>query len=100
MSVRVQLPAHLRTLARVGEGEVVVEVPAPVTAHGVVDALERKYPPLRGTVRDPVTRKRRAYVRFFACAQDISHEAMDRALPAAIAAGTEALLIVGAIAGG
>lgn len=100
MSVRVQLPAHLRTLARLGDGEVVVEVAAPVTAHGVVDALEKRYPPLRGTVRDPVTRRRRAYVRFFACAQDISHEAMEKALPAAIAEGGEPFLIVGAIAGG
>ena len=97
--MRVVLPAHLRTLARVG-GEVNVEVAAPVTLRGVLDALEATYPMLRGTIRDHVTHKRRAFLRFFACEQDLSHESPDAPLPAAVASGAEPFLVVGAIAGG
>src|SRR5262244_3635501 len=97
--IRVVLPAHLRKLARV-DGEVTLVVPEPVTACAVLDALEAWCPALRGTVRDHVTRRRRAYVRFFACGQDLSHEPMDAALPAAIAAGVEPFVILGAMAGG
>ncbi len=98
-AVRVVLPAHLRTLARVG-GEVNVEVAAPVTLRGVLDALEATYPMLRGTIRDQVTHKRRAFLRFFACEQDLSHDPPDTPLPEAVVAGSEPLLIVGAMAGG
>ena len=98
-AVRVVLPAHLRTLARVG-GEVNVEVAAPVTLRGVLDALEATYPMLRGTIRDHVTHKRRAFLRFFACEQDLSHDPPDTPLPEAVVAGSEPLLIVGAMAGG
>ncbi|TAK12815.1 MAG: hypothetical protein EPO32_07680 [Anaerolineae bacterium] len=97
--IRVKLPAHLRSLARV-EGELTLEVAAPVTAQAVVDALEARYPTLRGTVRDYATGQRRAYVRFFACSEDISHEPMDAPLPEDVANGKEPLLIIGAIAGG
>lgn len=97
--VRVILPQHLRTLARVS-GEVTLEVKGPVTQRSVLDALEVRYPMLRGTVRDHVTHKRRAFVRFFACEQDISHESPDMPLPDAVIAGSEPLLIVGAMAGG
>ena len=97
--IRVELPAHLRTLARVG-GEVQLEVAAPVTQRAVLDALEAAYPMLRGTIRDQVTGQRRAFVRFFACAEDWSHEAADAPLPAAVASGAEPFLVVGAIAGG
>ena len=97
--VRVVLPAHLRTLARVG-GEVKVEVTAPVTLAGVLDALEATYPMLRGTIRDQVTRQRRAFLRFFACEQDLSHDSPDAPLPEAVVAGSEPLLVVGAMAGG
>ena len=97
--VRVVLPAHLRTLARVG-GEVKVEVAAPVTLAGVLDALETTYPMLRGTIRDQVTRQRRAFLRFFACEQDLSHDSPDAPLPEAVVAGSEPLLVVGAMAGG
>ncbi len=97
--VRVVLPAHLRNLAQVG-GEVELEVTAPVSVATVLDALEERYPMLRGTIRDHVTRKRRAFLRFFACMEDLSNDPTDRPLPAAIAAGTEPLLVVGAIAGG
>ena len=99
MTVRVVLPAHLRTLARV-DGEVKLDVTGPVTQRAVLDALETKYPMLRGTVRDHVTRQRRAFVRFFACEQDLSHEPPDAPLPAPVASGAEPLLIVGAMAGG
>ncbi|MGH9409174.1 MAG: MoaD/ThiS family protein [Vicinamibacterales bacterium] len=98
-SVRVVLPAHLRTLARVGE-EIVVEVPAPATIASVLDAVEASYPVLRGTIRDHTTHKRRAFVRFFACEQDLSHDAADAPLPDAVSRAVEPLLIVGAIAGG
>ena len=97
--MRVVLPAHLRTLARVG-GEVKVEVAAPVTLRGVLDALEATYPMLRGTIRDHVTHKRRAFLRFFACEHDLSHDPPDTPLPEAVVAGSEPLLIVGAVAGG
>lgn len=97
--IRVVLPAHLRTLARV-EGEVALEVAEPVTQRAVLDALERRYPALRGTTRDQVTLKRRAFVRFFACQKDLSHEPPDAPLPAAVARGEEPFLVVGAMAGG
>jgi molybdopterin converting factor small subunit len=97
--IRVELPAHLRTLARVGS-EVEVEVAGPATLGSVLDALEARYPVLRGTIRDHVTHKRRAYVRFFACAEDLSHELPDTLLPDAVAAGIEPFLVVGAMAGG
>ena len=99
MTIRVELPAHLRTLARVGD-EVPVEVDGPVTQRSVLDALEAAYPVLRGTIRDHGTLKRRAFLRFFACEQDLSHEPPDAALPERVAAGTEPFLIVGALAGG
>jgi molybdopterin synthase sulfur carrier subunit len=97
--IRVVLPAHLRTLARV-DGEVMLDVPSPVTQRSVLNALEARYPMLRGTIRDHVTLKRRAFVRFFACEQDMSHESPDTPLPDAVATGTEPFLIVGAMAGG
>ena len=97
--IRVVLPAHLRTLARV-DGEVRVDVEGQATQGGVLDALEARYPALRGTIRDQVTRERRAFVRFFACAQDLSHEPPDAPLPDAVASGAEPFLVVGAIAGG
>jgi len=93
------LPQHLRTLARV-EGEVKLEVDGPVTQRSVLDALEGRYPVLRGTIRDHVTQRRRPFVRFFACEQDLSHEPPDAPLPDAVATGAEPLLVVGAIAGG
>ncbi len=97
--IRVELQAHLRTLARVGK-EVVLEVEGPVTQRAVLDALESRYPVLRGTIRDYGTLKRRAFVRFYACQEDLSHEPADAPLPAAVAAGEEPYLIIGAIAGG
>jgi sulfur-carrier protein len=97
--VRVVLPYHLRILARVS-GEVELDVTDPVTVRAVLDALEARYPALRGTTRDAITQRRRAMVRFFACQQDWSHTAPDAPLPEAIARGTEPFLIVGAIAGG
>jgi len=97
--IRVELPAHLRTLARVG-GEVSIDVDGPVTVRSVLDALEAEYPVLRGTIRDHGTLKRRAFLRFFACEQDLSHEPPDAALPAQVASGAEPFLIVGAMAGG
>jgi molybdopterin synthase sulfur carrier subunit len=97
--IRVTLPAHLRKLARV-DGEVKLEVKGPVTQGSVLDALEAQYPMLRGTIRDHATQKRRAFVRFFACGQDLSHESPDAPLPEAVAAGNEPFMIVGAIAGG
>jgi hypothetical protein len=97
--IRVVLPAHLRTLARV-DGEVALDVEGPVTQRSVLDALEARYPMLRGTVRDHVTLKRRAFVRFFACERDLSHESPDAPLPDAVATGAEPFLIVGAMAGG
>ena len=97
--IRVTLPAHLRKLARV-DGEVRVDVTGEVTQRSVLDALEASYPMLRGTIRDHTTQKRRAFVRFFACGQDLSHEAMDAPLPEAVATGAEPFMVVGAIAGG
>jgi sulfur-carrier protein len=97
--IRVALPAHLRTLARVGS-EVELQVTGLVTQGSVLDALEARYPVLRGTIRDQRTGKRRPFVRFFACEQDLSHEQPDAPLPGAVAAGAEPYLIVGAMAGG
>ena len=97
--IRVVLPAHLRKLARV-DREVTLEVAGPVTQRAVLDALEARYPMLRGTIRDHVTLRRRPMVRFFACAEDLSHESPDAPLPDAVAAGTEPFLVVGAMAGG
>ncbi|MCA9286374.1 MAG: MoaD/ThiS family protein [Phycisphaerales bacterium] len=98
-TVRVHLPSQLRTLARIG-GEVRIEVESPVTQGTVLDALEERYPMLRGAVRDQATRQRRPFLRFFACERDLSHESIDAPLPPAVAAGTEPFLVVGAIAGG
>jgi hypothetical protein len=97
--IRVQLPQHLRTLASVGD-EVRVEVGAPATVGALLDALEAQYPVLRGTIRDHGTLRRRPFVRFFACAEDLSHEPPEFPLPDPVRSGTEAFLIVGAIAGG
>ena len=97
--IRVTLPAHLRKLAQV-DGEVQLEVTGRVTQRSVLDALEVRYPMLRGTIRDHVTHKRRAFVRFFACGQDLSHEPPDVLLPDAIANGAAPFMIIGAIAGG
>ena len=97
--IRVVLPAHLRTLARVGE-EVEVRVEGPPTQRSVLDALEAKFPMLRGTIRDHVTQKRRPFIRFFACKEDLSHEPPDAPLPDEVAVGAEPFLVVGAMAGG
>lgn len=97
--VRVILPQHLRTLARVS-GEVTLDITGPVTVESVLDALEARYPMLRGTIRDHVTKRRRPFIRFFACEQDLSHESLDTPLPETVASGAEPLLIVGAMAGG
>jgi len=97
--IRVVLPSHLRALAQV-PGDVELEVSGPVTQRAVLDALEARYPMLRGTIRDHVTQERRAFLRFFACAEDLSHESPDAPLPDAVASGAEPLLIIGAIAGG
>lgn len=97
--IRVVLPAHLRTLARV-DGEVHVELEGEPTQLRLLDALELRFPALRGTIRDHVTKKRRAYVRFFACEEDLSHERPDAPLPGAVANGSEPFLVVGAMAGG
>lgn len=97
--IRVVLPHHLRTLAGVGS-EVTVDVPGEVTQRSVLDALEARYPMLRGTIRDHVTQLRRPFVRFFACEQDLSHESPDAPLPREVSSGKEPLLVIGAIAGG
>ncbi len=97
--IRILLPQHLRTLANVGV-EVALEVPPPITQRSVLDALEAKYPMLRGTIRDHATRQRRPFLRFFACEEDLSFESPDAPLPAAVASGAEPLIILGAIAGG
>ena len=97
--IRVVLPAHLRTLARVN-GEVKLDVDGIATQRSILDALEATYPMLRGTIRDQVTQERRAFVRFFACEQDLSHEPPDAPLPDAVAMGVEPFLVVGAMAGG
>ena len=97
--IRIELPAHLRTLVRVA-GEVEIEVAGQPTLRSVLDALEASYPMLRGTIRDHVTQQRRPYVRFFACEEDLSHELPDAPLPRAVAIGAEPFLVVGALAGG
>jgi molybdopterin synthase sulfur carrier subunit len=97
--IHVVLPYHLRTLARL-EGDLLLEVEGPVTLSAVLDAIERCYPVLRGTIRDQTTLQRRPFVRFFACKEDLSHDSPDTALPAEVAAGREPFLIVGAMAGG
>ena len=98
-AIRVQLPYHLRNLAKVGN-EVALDVAAPVTLRAVLDTLEARYPMLRGTIRDHDTHKRRPFLRFFACEEDLSHDSPDNPLPEAVATGKEPLLIIGAIAGG
>ncbi|MGH9343802.1 MAG: MoaD/ThiS family protein [Terriglobia bacterium] len=97
--IRVILPTHLRTLAHI-DSEVKLDIEGEVTQRSVLDALEARYPVLRGTIRDHVTRERRAFLRFFACEQDISHDPPDAPLPAAVATGAEPFLVIGAIAGG
>jgi molybdopterin converting factor small subunit len=97
--IRVELPAHLRTLARV-DGEVMLDVRGEVTTRAVLDALEASYPVLRGTIRDHETKRRRPFLRFFACEEDLSHESPDAALPPAVASGREPFLVIGALAGG
>jgi sulfur-carrier protein len=97
--IRVTLPAHLRKLAHV-EGEVNLQIEGPVTQRTVLDALDARYPMLRGTIRDHVTQKRRAFVRFFACGEDLSHESPEAPLPNAVVTGAEPFMVVGAIAGG
>jgi sulfur-carrier protein len=97
--IRVVLPAHLRTLARV-RGEVTLEVEGEVTQRSVLDALEASYPMLRGTIRDQVTKHRRPFLRLFACEEDLSHQSPDGVLPEAVAKGNEPLLVVAAVAGG
>ena len=100
MRVRVELPAHLCTLARLPSREIAVETAEPVSINSVLDALEATYPMLRGTIRDHDTRQRRAFLRFFACAEDLSHDSQDAPLPEPVAHGKEPLLIIGAVAGG
>ena len=97
--IRVMLPAHLQTLAHV-TGEIALQVAGPVTQRSVLDALEVRYPMLRGTIRDHATHRRRAFVRFFACEQDLSHDLPDAPLPQAVVMGVEPYLVVGAMAGG
>jgi hypothetical protein len=97
--IRIVLPHHLRTLAQVG-GEVTVEVTGPASQRSVLDALEARYPMLRGTIRDHATLQRRAFLRFFACQEDLSHESPDAPLPDQVAAGREPFIVIGAIAGG
>jgi sulfur-carrier protein len=97
--IRVILPPHLRTLAQVGS-EVALELDGPATQRAVLDALEARYPMLRGTIRDHVTRERRPFLRFFACEEDLSHESPDAPLPEAVASGKEPFVVLGAIAGG
>ncbi len=97
--IRVELPVHLRTLARVGS-EVTVDVEGQATLRSVLDALEARYPVLRGTIRDQITLQRRPFLRFFACEEDLSHEPPDVPLPDAVAAGVEPFLVIGAMAGG
>jgi hypothetical protein len=97
--IRVALPPHLRTLARV-TGEVQLDLAAEVTPQAILDALETRYPMLRGTIRDHVTRERRPFLRFFACGQDLSHARPDAPLPSAVVSGAEPFCVVGAIAGG
>jgi molybdopterin synthase sulfur carrier subunit len=98
-TVRVELPQHLRSLAHL-DGEVTLEVEGAVTQRSILDALEARYPVLRGTIREHVTLERRAFIRFFACSEDLSHESPDAPLPDAVATGAEPFMIIGAIAGG
>jgi len=100
MTIRVVIPPHLRTLANISGSELQLDVAAPVTQRSVLDALEAQYPMLCGTIRDHVTHKRRPFLRFFACEEDLSHEPPDAPLPDAVATGKEPFLIIGAIAGG
>jgi molybdopterin synthase sulfur carrier subunit len=97
--IRVVLPGHLRTIANV-DGEVLLDVSAPVTQRSILDALEARYPMLRGTIRDHGTLKRRPFLRFFACEEDLSHDSPDASLPEAVATGEQPFLVVGAVAGG
>ena len=97
--IRVVLPAHLKTLASI-QGEITLDVDGELTQRAVLDALEKRFPMLQGTIRDHVTRKRRAFVRFYACNQDLSHDAPDSLLPEAVATGAEPFLVVGSMAGG
>ena len=97
--IRVEIPYHLRTLAKI-DGEVALEIAAPITQRSVLDALEARYPMLRGTIRDHTTKERRAFLRYFACNQDVSLDSPDAPLPAAIVSGAEPFLVIGAIAGG
>ena len=97
--IRIVLPTHLRTLAKV-HGEVELEVPVPVTQRSLLDALEARHPMLRGTIRDHVTRQRRPFLRFFACEEDLTHESPDASLPEAVVSGKEPFIVIGAIAGG
>jgi sulfur-carrier protein len=97
--IRVQIPFHLRTLAGI-TGEIQLEVEPPITQRSVLDALEQRHPVLKGTIRDHITLKRRAFIRFYACQEDLSHETIDSPLPEAVAAGMEPFLVIGAIAGG
>ena len=97
--IRVELPPHLRTLANI-RGEVELDVAPPVTPRALLDALEKRYPVLRGTIRDHVTLERRAFIRFFACSQDLSHDSVDTPLPPPVVDGTEPFIVLGAIAGG
>ena len=99
MTIRVVLPAHLRALAKIS-GDLHVEVDGAITQRSVLDAVEARYPMLRGTIRDQTTARRRPFIRFFACERDLSHESPDTPLPDAVASGREPLLVVGAIAGG
>jgi len=99
LQIRVVLPYHLRNLAGVSS-EVTLEIAAPITIRTVIDAIEARYPMLRGTIRDRVTHQRRPFLRFFACEEDLSHASPDEPLPAAVTTGKEPLLIIGAIAGG
>ncbi len=98
--IRVVIPGHLRTLAQIEGGELTLDVKAPVTQRSILDALEARYPALRGTLRDHVSQQRRPFVRFFACEEDLSHESPDAPVPDAVVSGAEPFLIVGAIAGG
>jgi len=97
--IRLELPSHLRTLAHI-DSEVQLEIQGPATQRSVLDALEARYPALKGTIRDHVTKERRPFLRFFACEEDLSHEPPDAALPDAVASGKEPFLIIGAVAGG
>jgi len=97
--IRVTIPQHLRSLAQVGS-ELQIEIDGPVTQRSILDALEARYPMLRGTIRDQATHRRRPFLRFFACGEDLSHEPLDAALPDAVASGAEPFIVIGAIAGG